>query len=235
VYSFGSIVFVNVNKEQMHMEWISRLQDPQVGHTVHAERYEDDVTVVIDPALREWSKSGHNHFAVKVLDLNNSNVIAAILARSVALESYEVQVQTILEQFKNLNQTIRGMNHSWVTTASPVYKQTSRKMIPVIAQGNELKCDLLLNVRIFDRPPESWEYDQYDTVYETLSSEFEIDERYMQLEKKLDFVQENTQFFMELQQSKKTERQEWLIIILIFTEIMIAIAHHWEERQRRKE
>jgi uncharacterized Rmd1/YagE family protein len=174
-----------------------------------------DVHIVIDPNLPDWCKLEQDRLILKRMDVHSLNIISSILARSVALKSFEDHAHMILDEFQILNQKIQALKK--------IKRSEEKILIPLIAQGNALKCDLLLNVRLLERPEISWNYEQYDRIFGLLNREFEIDERFTNLEKKLDFIQMNTQFYMELQHSVKSERAEWLIIILIMTEVLLAL------------
>ncbi len=54
--------------------------------------------------------------------------------------------------------------------------------------------------------------------------DFEIDARYKDLSLKLDIVKDNTKFFLEILHNQKSTHLEWIIIILIASEIGIGIA-----------
>jgi uncharacterized Rmd1/YagE family protein len=212
ISSFGSVCFFDCKDERVQRQWLQNLQ--KIANTPQPEKY-DNLPIVVDPNLQDWCKLEKDHFMVKKMDVHSLNIISSILSRSVALKSFEDNVHIILDEFQKLNQKVQ------------TYKKISRReeqiFIPLIAQGNALKCDLLLNVRLLERPEISWNYEQYDRIYGLLSGEFEIDERFDSLDKKLDFIQGNTQFYMELQHSVKSERSEWLIILLILTEVILAI------------
>jgi len=142
VYCYGSIVFFNT-KESVQKQWLHTLRHKlkdqgNIIQNLTADINEDELVVVVDPTLSQWSRQSNNLFFVKVMDLNNANVISHMLAKSVAMESYEAEVLSILENFKSVNNEIQQLN------------KVTRNLTPVIAQGNALRCDLFLSVRIFD-------------------------------------------------------------------------------------
>lgn len=102
------------------------------------------------------------------------------------------------------------------------------KLVPVIAQSNALQCDLLVNIKLFDRPEVTWNVSQYSDIFECLNEDFEIDERYKVISDKLEFISTSSKFYMESRHSFKSEISEYLIIGLIFTEIMIAVFHEYK-------
>jgi uncharacterized Rmd1/YagE family protein len=151
---------------------------------------------------------------IKLVDTTSLAIACSILARSAALKSFESYAHRILDEFQALNQAIY--------VKVKMAKDEEKKLTPVIALGNELKRDLLLNVRLLEKPEASWDNEDYDAVFRTLSDEFEIDARYRGIEKQLDFIQQGAVFYLELRHSEKMNIYNWLIIILIATEIVIA-------------
>ncbi len=183
--------------------------------------------MVIDEQSPDWCKMGKDHMIIQKLDMNNLNIISGVLSRSIALKGYEISAQNTLENFRLLNNLIEK--------TGKISRQDEKRLVPVFANANALKCDLLLSVRLLERPDVTWAYQHYDQIYEMLQAEFEIQNRFEHLDMKLDFIQQNNMFYMELQHSRKSETSEWLIIILIATEIIIALIHHRRESREKKE
>jgi uncharacterized Rmd1/YagE family protein len=49
----------------------------------------------------------------------------------------------------------------------------------------------------------------------------EIDDRFDQIEYKLNLIQQNAKFFLEVMQSQKSNSLEWIIVLLIGVECVI--------------
>ncbi len=54
-----------------------------------------------------------------------------------------------------------------------------------------------------------------------LRDEFSIGDRFAKVEHKINHVQSNTKFFLEILNHQKSNKLEWIIIILIAAEIVI--------------
>lgn len=57
-----------------------------------------------------------------------------------------------------------------------------------------------------------------------LRDEFSIGERFAKVEHKINHVQSNTKFFLEILNHQKSNKLEWIIIVLISAEIVISCA-----------
>ncbi|KAL9649565.1 hypothetical protein ABK040_003243 [Willaertia magna] len=238
VYSFGTICFINC-EETLHNNWINLYSNfiklpenknwllssdgIQLEQKLFTNILKDDFQVLIDNKLNDWCEDINenerypNSLIIKMLDLNNLNIISGVLSRSITLKTFENQVHEILMKFQKLNFEI--INYKKFSS------QNKHELLPVIALGNELKCELLLNVKLLEKPEVTWSYPHYDVLYDSLYKEFEINQRMQTMESKLSFIQENTGFFLELAHSLKSERAEILIILLISTEIILSFLH----------
>lgn len=56
-----------------------------------------------------------------------------------------------------------------------------------------------------------------------MRSEFEIDSRFENIEFKLNLIQQNAKFFLEMLNDKKSNSLEWTIIVLILFECILMI------------
>ena len=70
----------------------------------------------------------------------------------------------------------------------------------------------------------------YQSIYTTtdLRDEFSIGDRFSKVEHKINHVQSNTKFFLEILNHQKSNKLEWIIVVLIATEIVLSCIdlHH---------
>jgi uncharacterized Rmd1/YagE family protein len=59
-----------------------------------------------------------------------------------------------------------------------------------------------------------------------MREEFELDQRFRSVENKIELIQDSTKFFLEVLASRKSDRLEWIIIILICGELGLGIFDH---------
>lgn len=60
------------------------------------------------------------------------------------------------------------------------------------------------------------------TPHTDLRHEFSIGDRFAKVEHKINHVQSNTKFFLEILNHQKSNKLEWIIIVLISAEIVIS-------------
>lgn len=78
-------------------------------------------------------------------------------------------------------------------------------------------------VEVVDKPELLWEHPALERFYERLLDEFEIRERHVALERKLELVSRTAQTVLELLQARRSFRLEWYVVLLILLEIIISL------------
>ncbi|MBN2255575.1 MAG: RMD1 family protein, partial [Deltaproteobacteria bacterium] len=62
-----------------------------------------------------------------------------------------------------------------------------------------------------------------ERLYARLEDEYELRERHVALERKLELISKTAQTLLDMLQAKRTLRVEWYIVILILVEIMLTL------------
>ena len=204
-FDYGAVVFFNCD---------DKLTSTLVKHAksfctdvFDIRGHEEKLTLMQDPELNAWSELRDSCIKIQQVDLVNIQVIAGILAQTVALEHYERQVDAILAEFEHLNTKVAKTNAMEVefnlANSTPVKyfqrrrreKEHHRKLFQIVATNNTLLIDLVNKLRVIDRkrPGEAaWEHTRYHRMWENLLEEFELNERFNNLNFKLELIQHNT-------------------------------------------
>jgi len=210
-FKYGSVVFFNLDstKRDKYLEMASK-------HTKGKSKIPrvEEYGVVVRSALEGWSTFEQDHLLLKRLDINNIRVMSTVLAHTVALDHYSGQVDSMLDVFSSLNQMMEK-------TGDLTIKK--KKLFQLIATNNTTLTDVITKLRLLERSDPAWRYAQYGKIWEGLRQEFEIEERFETLDLKLNLVQNNIKFFLEVLQNRKSDTLEWIIIILISGEICVSI------------
>jgi uncharacterized Rmd1/YagE family protein len=78
-------------------------------------------------------------------------------------------------------------------------------------------------VEVTEKPEITWDYPELDRLYERLSIEYELRDRDLALTRKLDFISQTAQTYLELAQTRQSLRLEWYIILLILAELGLSL------------
>ncbi|KAJ0398758.1 hypothetical protein P43SY_009826 [Pythium insidiosum] len=228
-FDYGAVVFFNCDQQLINTL------------TKHAKRFcqdvfemrghDEELLLVGNPALDKWSNLSDNQITVREIDHINIHVIAGVLAQTVAMEHYERQIEAILSEFEKLNTAVerngpRGALFGIGIGDKQTERQQHKKLFQIVATNNTLLIDLVSKLRVIDRKrpgDAAWSHTRYHTMWESLVEDFELSERFNNLNFKLELIQHNTKFFLEVLGTHKGERMEWYIIILIAAELLISL------------
>ena len=73
----------------------------------------------------------------------------------------------------------------------------------------------MVHIGIKDRSDTAWHLSQYESLHEQMRQEFDLEDRFKDIEFKLNLIQQNSKFFLEVLHAQKSNTLEWVIIVLI--------------------
>ncbi len=210
VFNYGSIVFFNNDPRQIH-EIMERLK----GCAWRENKFlsEDDFLLYLTPQQKR--PEGTDEWYVKELNRDIALLVAIVLSRSVSLEYYEKLVGDALAQFE---QTIAALaSKGWI----PHRRRVAAKDVGfALSVEHELAHD----VAVFDDPDIIWDGGKrMDQLHESLKREFDLEARVKILQQKISIISRFSTFVLSRLEAQRASYLEWIIIILILSEIVITI------------
>jgi uncharacterized Rmd1/YagE family protein len=148
------------------------------------------------------------------LSLANLKIISLALAQSVALEYFENRVAQALGKSTTIVDMLRGKGR---------LRLKEQKTIQAVGFALEIRSAVLASLTLFDDPPETWESESIAHLDAKLYNLFDLEERLSAINKKVEFLQDLNTTLLNLLSNRKSHRLEWIIIILIFIEILIFV------------
>lgn len=133
------------------------------------------------------------------------------VAHSVALDFYSDQSDILLE---GTNQQIEYLEKEGKLNIS------GKNLRRYIGRTLTLKNKISQNLYIFDSPPETWEDEHLNKIDIGLKKTFDLQIRYRNIHEDLQIIKENLELFKDLMQYKKSNLLEWIVILLILTEVV---------------
>jgi required for meiotic nuclear division protein 1 len=79
---------------------------------------------------------------------------------------------------------------------------------------------------ILDDPNLVWDNEDLAVLNRLLKANFDINTRFKDLDYRLQIVEDNLRLFTDVLNVRESSRLEWIVIVLIFIEIMIALFFH---------
>jgi hypothetical protein len=103
------------------------------------------------------------------------------------------------------------------THPSPI----KQDLFKLVALNNKILTDAMSSGLLEQSKP-AWNFNRLDALWNDLRDEFSIGERFAKVEHKITHVQSNTKFFLEVLNHQKSNKLEWIIIVLIAAEIVLS-------------
>lgn len=207
VYSFGALVFYDVENVMMSAT-IKNLKGLNVE--ILKEKPTDEYTVV------EHMKNSveFNDIKLKSVDIEKLKIVSLVLAQSVALEYYENQADAIVSRFSVLNKQLSEKGR---------LKASGRELMKLIGANNSIIEVIVSKLSLLDEPAVAWENEEAEWIFYRLQYMFDMEDRFKHLQYKLDFLKSNSELILEAIRSRTSHILEWIVILLIFVEIVIFV------------
>lgn len=206
---FGGVVFWNasealirqVHEELKFLQGLGRLE----------ERARDFLTVKVGAA---GDAVGFSEVQLRELTLDKLRIVSLTLAQSVALDHFEAAVSQAMARFQPV---VAALSRSG-KLAPP-----HREVLRLVGFAMEVRAAVLDNLTLFDDPPETWESEALAHLDSGLYDQFDLEERLGAIREKLAYLQDAGATFLDLLNTRKNHRLEWIVILLILSEILLFI------------
>ncbi|KAK9707204.1 hypothetical protein RND81_07G179600 [Saponaria officinalis] len=210
VFQYGSAVLFNV--EDQEVDFFLNIARRHASGVLR-EMKKDDYTVKEKPTLVEDMQGGADYIILKHLDTDGIRIIGSVLGQSIALDYFVSQVDLMVEEFAGIN---RGMEKTGTFTMH------RKKLFQLVGKANSNLADVILKVGLFDRSEIAWREAKYAQINEYLREEYEVTQRFGNLDIKLKFIEHNIHFLQEVLQNRRSDLLEWCIIVLLSIENVIS-------------
>jgi uncharacterized Rmd1/YagE family protein len=172
----------------------------------------ESVDIRIDPNVREGMES--NALVLADYALERFQLVADVLSKSTVLAMYESRVTGTFDLIEPFAADL-ARNAGSRRTAGELLRQIG---VTMLSEHN-----LVGRVEVVDKPELIWEHPDLERFYLRLEDEFEIRERHVAVERKLDLLSRTAHTVLEVLQSRRSRRLEWYVIVLIFIEILLSV------------
>ncbi len=151
---------------------------------------------------------------VKSFTVERLQVIADVLAKSVVLANYEARVAISFDKIEPFAEKLRAEGSGG---------QQARDFIKHIGDTLIMQSKMVGRAEVADKPEVLWEYPELERFYLSLETEFEIRERHIGLERKLELISRTAETLLDLLHNRRSLRVEWYIVILIVVDIIVSL------------
>ncbi|CAN4122120.1 unnamed protein product [Withania somnifera] len=211
VFQYGSVVLFNVveDEAEYYLQIVRRYASGLLR-----EMKKDDYAVKEKPLLVEDMQGGADHIVLKILDTDSIRIISSVLGQSIALDYFVSQVDGMVKEFAGINREMEKAG---------TFTMNRKKLFQLVGKANSNIADVILKVGIFERSEIAWRDAKYAQILEYLREEYEVSQRFGNLNFKVKFVEHNIHFLQEVLQNRKSDLLEWCIIVLLAVENVVCI------------
>jgi uncharacterized Rmd1/YagE family protein len=207
---FGGVVFWKCPEslvQQIHEE-LKALS----GHSQMEERTRDFLQVKVGAAEDSVS---FREVRLREFTLEKLDIVSLALAQSVALDHFEGAVSAAMARFQPVVAALCRNGKLMLP---------HREVLKIVGFAMEVRAAVLDGLTLFDDPPETWESESLAHLDSALYTQFDLDERLGAIREKLAYLQDAGATFLGLLDTRKGQRLEWIVILLILIELLLALS-----------
>lgn len=213
LFKSGAAVFVDmtpIEEEQV----IRGLEHRVIGPIAPLEM--ETAQIIIAPENDELLDAS-GAIRLRNADPNHLLLVGEALAVSVALAYVERRIATAFDRIEPIAARL-------VKRRLPRGPQSA--LLEQIGEALLLQKRLADRVDLDDKPDVLWDHPELERFWAKLVDEYDLPARARAIERKLVVIRETADTITELLSTRTSHRLEWLIIILIVIEIILALYDH---------
>jgi uncharacterized Rmd1/YagE family protein len=172
----------------------------------------ESLSLRIEPQGDERIENGTLY--LRELSVERLQLVAWVLSRSVVLGVYESRISESFDRVEPFALELQ------------THGRGGRKMKALLEQiGSVLLTEhkLVGRVEVREKPDLLWEHPELDPLFLRLQAEFELNERFAALDRKLDLLSRTVSTVLNLLHNRRSLRVEWYIVFLILFEIILSL------------
>lgn len=212
VFSFGSVVFINHSTDDEIKVFLNYLQtfEPEMD-LKNIGRYSDDYSLHInEKAALELTDE---YVVVPEYEPFYPELISTVLAKSVALEKTEEQLEGIHDRLETM---IDRLEKGKLRIGNKELARTTAKIL-------RHDYNTLAYIMILDKPDITWKSSNANEFYDKMMDFFELNDRHIILKSKTEILYNIIDGFSTISHSIRGLFVEWIVVILIVIEIVITV------------
>ena len=206
---YGVVVFFNTTqeREQAFLSDVMLLVNQPIS-TPQTE----SLALRVGPEDEEGLETGV--FVLRELTIERLQLVGWVLSRSVVLAEYEARISKDFDRVEPFAVELQTRGRG------------GRKMSELLKHiGSALLTELKLvgRVEVREKPDLLWEHPELDPLFLRLQAEFELNDRFTALDRKLELISRTVSTVLTLLQNRRSLRVEWYIVVLILLEFLLSL------------
>ncbi|MDD2850667.1 MAG: RMD1 family protein [Desulfuromonadaceae bacterium] len=211
LYYFGGIVFVNCSEEIISSLFGKLAKISDLFRNSLQLRYKDDYA--LKQGESEKTVITNDYAVMPALDQVFVDIVCFVIAKSVALDQIENRMDSVLDEVEELIEKLR----------SGKLGITDEKLAKLASSILTFKYASISYIMVLDKPEITWDHPEANRLYKTMANLFELSQRFQEIQHKSDTLKDVLDVVTGLSHAQRSTRLEWIIIILIFVEILMSL------------
>lgn len=213
IFDYGVVVFANytVQEKKKIIDFVKKFSSTIVNLDL-LEEYRIEIDENIPKVIIK-----NDYVSVPFVDPSVMKIVMLNIAQSVALDYYEVLTNELITSSKEYILELEQRGKLSIS---------KKNLLKYIGKVLNVKNSIVDNLYILDDPNLVWDDEELNLLNRHLKANFDINPRFRDLDYRLDIVEDNLKLFTDVLNVRESSRLEWIVIILIFLEIMIALLFH---------
>lgn len=209
ILRYGVVVLFNLDA----LEEVSFLNNikPLVADAFPKSEIED-VLLNFDSDKEETTSS--SGVVLNQASLERIQMVAQILAKSAVLAHYEYNVAEVFDRIEPLANNLQHQHGRW---------NKGKELMRHIGRTLLIHQKVIGRVEVGEKPDLLWDHPDLERLYGRLESEYEIKERQVALERKLELIFHTVETLFDILHVNRALRLEWYVVILIVIEILLTL------------
>lgn len=211
IFSFGSIVFINLVEDDYSrmMKYLKSFK-PEIDLNTSTD-FNDDFELRIGNV--DSLELTDSFACIPEYEPFYSELVAIIIAKSVALERIEFLLGPILDKLDSIIDRLEKGK----------LRIGEKELAITTAKAARHEYNTINSVMILDKPDITWTNSSAEDFYSQMSEFFELNDRFLVLKSKTDIVNSIISAFTSISHSMRGLFVEWIIVILIIAEVILML------------
>jgi uncharacterized Rmd1/YagE family protein len=209
LFRYGVVVLFNIQPAEQ-VGFLDAIRHLVVEPLEKPER--EDMIIHCDNSRAEGIETGQCF--LKEFDIQRIHLVAHVLAKSVVLAYYETSLAT---HFNRIEPLADKLSHQQRIGSR------SKQLLQHIGESLVIQSKMTGRVEISEKPDLLWDFPELERLHLRLSDEFDLSERHVALERKIDLISRTAGTLLTILQNQRSLRVEWYIVMLIVMEIVITL------------
>lgn len=172
----------------------------------------EEIEVLVDPSRPE--RIEHGALYLHEISTERLQLLAEVLARSVVLARQEAGIAAVFDRIEPLALSLQKKGRG---------TPKERDLVKMIGQSLLVQHRMVGRVEVTEKPEILWDHPELERLWTRLGEEYELLERHLALERKLQVVSRTVETLLDLLQARQNLKVEWYILLLIAVEILLGL------------